>query len=46
MLKGEEDIRRLPGGRLLISSGQGLQFGVRDIAALDRGSRRLLERFL
>ncbi len=46
VLKGEEDIRRLPAGRLMITSGQGLHFSVRDITALDRGSRRLLERFL
>jgi YD repeat-containing protein len=47
VLKGEEDIRRLPGGgRLLIASAQGLHFLVPDIARLDRASRRLLERFL
>lgn len=46
VLKGEEDIRRLPGGRLLITSGQGLHFVVHDVARLDQGSRRLLERFL
>lgn len=46
VLKGEEDIRRLGGGALLISSAHGLQFRVRDMQALDRASRRLLERFL
>jgi len=45
-LSGEEDIRRLPGRALLIADEQGVQFKVRDIHALDRGSRRLLERFL
>ena len=47
VLKGEEDIRRL-GGRthLLITASGGLQFRVPDVTALDRGSRRLLERFL
>lgn len=47
VLKAEEDIRRL-GGRthLLISSGDGMQFRVRDTTALDKHSRRLLERFL
>lgn len=46
-LKAEEDIRRL-GGRshLLIASADGVQFRVRDVAALDRPSRKLLERFL
>jgi hypothetical protein len=47
VLRGEEDIRRLDGaGRLLITSGQGLGFVVADRFALDRVSRRLLERFL
>ena len=46
VLKGEEDIRRLPGGALLIADGQGLHFLVRDVQALDRTSRRLLDRFL
>ncbi len=47
VLKAEEDIRRL-GGRthLLIAGGDGVQFRVRDATALDRHSRRLLERFL
>lgn len=45
-LKGEEDIRRLKGGALLIASGDGVQYGISDMAALDRASRRLLERFL
>ena len=46
-LKAEEDIRRL-GNRshLLIASGDGVQFRVPDVAALDRHSRKLLERFL
>jgi hypothetical protein len=47
VLKGEEDIRRLPQrGRLLITSGHGLVFQVRDMGALDRYSKKLLERFL
>ncbi len=46
VLKGEEDIRRLADGRLLITDAQGLQFLVPDPLALDRPSRRLLERFL
>lgn len=46
VLKGEEDIRRLGGGRLLIADAQGLQFEVPDLLALDRHSKRLLERFL
>jgi len=48
VLKGEEDIRRLPGNRaaLLITSGHGIVFKVPDLQSLDRHSRRLLERFL
>ncbi len=47
VLKGEEDIRRLGSRtRLLITSSDGLQFRVPDATALDRLSRRLLERFL
>lgn len=46
VLKGEEDIRRVGRSMLLIADAQGLQFVVRDLAALDRHSKRLLERFL
>ena len=46
VLKGEEDIRRLDGPDLLIADSHGIQFLVRDRWALDRHSRRLLERFL
>ena len=46
VLKGEEDIRRLSRQALLIAAGHGVQFSVKDMGALDRASRRLLERFL
>jgi Domain of unknown function (DUF1854) len=46
ILKSEEDIRRLGEGRLLIASSHGIHFLVPDRFALDRGSRKLLERFL
>lgn len=47
VLKVEEDIRRLPErGRLLITSGHGIVYEVRDLTLLDRHSKRLLERFL
>ena len=46
VLKGEEDIRRIGRSMLLIADNHGLQFLVRDFAALDRPSKRLLERFL
>lgn len=46
-LKTEEDIRRLEGRtRLLITSGEGVQYRIADTTQLDRHSLRLLERFL
>ena len=46
VLKGEEDIRRLKGSKLLIASSEGVQYSIADMTALDRASRKLLERFL
>ncbi|MFT7776768.1 DUF1854 domain-containing protein [Roseateles sp.] len=46
VLKSEEDIRRLEEGRLLITSSHGVQLEVPDRWALDKHSKRLLERFL
>lgn len=46
VLKGEEDIRRLGRGALLIADSHGIQFLVPDLLALDKRSKRLLERFL
>jgi len=46
ILKSEEDIRRLGAGRLLIAGGHGIHFLVPDRSALDRHSRKLLDRFL
>ena len=46
VLKSEEDIRRLDEGRLLITSSHGVQLQVPDRWALDKQSKRLLERFL
>lgn len=47
VLKAEEDIRRLRGRTaLLIASSAGVQYAIADSTALDRASRRLLERFL
>lgn len=45
VLKGDEDIRRLVGNTLLVTDSHGIQFLIRDVAALDRESRRLLDRF-
>ncbi len=46
ILKGEEDIRRLGHGRLLITNSHGLHFEVPDLARLDATSRRILARFM
>ncbi|WP_233584776.1 DUF1854 domain-containing protein [Aquabacterium soli] len=46
VLKSEDDIRRLAGNALMIGSGHGVAFLVRDRLALDAHSRKLLDRFL
>lgn len=46
VLRGEEDIRRLGEGSLLIADSHGIQFLIRDMSALNRHSRKLLDRFL
>lgn len=46
VLKGEEDIRRLAGNALLVADRHGIQFLIRDLQALDRQSRKFLDRFL
>ena len=47
VLKAEEDIRRLRGRTtLLIAAASGVSYRVPDSTALDKASRKLLERFL
>jgi len=46
VLKGEEDIRRLSGGALLVVDSHGVQFLIPDLFALDRHSKKLMDRFL
>lgn len=46
VLKGEEDIRRVAHVTLLIADSNGIQFLVKDLQALDKHSRKLLDRFL
>jgi hypothetical protein len=46
VLRGDEDIRRFKGSMLLIADNHGIHFLIRDMAALDRHSRKILERFL
>lgn len=45
-LQGEEFIRRMTPKTLLIADRSGIQYLVRDLMALDRHSRRILDRFL
>lgn len=45
-LKGEEDIRRIGEATLLIADAHGVQYLIRDTRALDRASRKQLDRFL
>ena len=46
ILRGEEDIRRLGAGTLLIGDSHGVQYLIRDLSSLDKTSRRLLDRFM
>jgi hypothetical protein len=46
VLKGEEGIHRFAHGVLLIADSHGVQYCIRDPLALDRHSRKLLDRFL
>ena len=46
VLKAEEDIRRLGAAALLVTDAHGVGYRIADRWALDRRSRRLLERFL
>lgn len=45
-LRSEDDIRRLAGGRLLVTDSHGIHYEVVDMKKLDRPSRRILDRFL
>ena len=46
VLKGEEDIRRLAPPALLIADGNGIHYLIHDRYALDKTSRKILDRFL
>jgi len=46
LLKGEDDIRRLAAPTLLIADSNGINFLIRDSNALDKASRKILDRFL
>lgn len=46
VLRGEEDIRRIGPESLMIADSHGIQFLIRSLPALDRHSRKILDRFL
>ncbi len=46
VLKGEEDIRRLGPGLLIVNDAHGVQYLIRDLMEMDKHSRKLLDRFL
>jgi hypothetical protein len=46
VLKNEEDIRRLGVHSLLVADSHGIHFLIRDMFAIDKGSRKILDRFL
>lgn len=46
VLRGEEDIRRIGSVSLLISDSHGIHFLVRDQYALDKHSKKILDRFM
>jgi Domain of unknown function (DUF1854) len=46
ILQAEEDIRRLPNRALLIMDKHGVSYRIKNRFALDRNSRKLLDRFL
>lgn len=46
VLKGEEDIRRLGRGLLIVNDAHGVQYLIQDLQAMDKHSRQLLDRFL
>ena len=46
VLKGEEDIRRLGPGLLIVNDAHGVQYLIHDLMAMDKHSRKLLDRFL
>jgi len=46
VLKGEEDIRRLNARTLIIADAHGVQYLIKDLPALDRMTRKQLDRFM
>ena len=45
-IAAEEDVRRMGGGRVVIRGADGVRYLIPDLDALDRASRRLLDRYV
>lgn len=45
-LKSDEDVRRMPNGRVIIADAQGVRYMIPHVDALDAASRRHLDRYL
>jgi hypothetical protein len=46
VLKGDEDLRRIGGASVLVADNHGIHYLIRDLFALDKHSRRILDRFM
>ncbi len=46
VLKSDNDIRRIAGGRAIVTDAHGIRYLIPDTKSLDRASRRILERYL
>jgi hypothetical protein len=46
VLRGEEDIRHIGQNTLMVADNHGIHFLIRDMFALDKHSRKILDRFL
>ncbi len=46
VLKGDDDIRSLPDGRLIVTDSDGVRYLIPEVRKLDGHSRRVLERFV
>jgi len=45
-LKSDEDVRRMPDGRVVIADSQGVRYAVRSLESLDPASRKWLDQYV
>jgi hypothetical protein len=45
-IKGEEDVKRMTGGRVLVTDENGVRYLIPSVDALDPASRRMLDRYV